>query len=98
MRKIIILPYAESDIKETITFYKEQKYNLDKTFLDVLNSSLKEIEKHTETYPIVRLKIRKYTIKKFPYSIFYSFDDEIIYILAIFHNSRNPRIWIGRKI
>jgi len=35
-------------------------------------------------------------VKGFPYSIIYIAEPDYVYIVSVFHNSRNPNIWENR--
>jgi toxin ParE1/3/4 len=98
VKRIIILPYAEVDINDSVSFYKEQEEGLDKTFIKIISYSFKEILKNPEAYPLVKFEIRKFVVKEFPYCIFYINKVEAVYILAIFHDKRNPKSWKKRGI
>jgi plasmid stabilization system protein ParE len=98
-KKIIILPFAEVDIKETILFYKEkQKDELAAFFLKSLDETLRLVVKNPIAFPIVKFDLRKTIINKFPYWIYYVFSEGTIYVLAVFHEKRNPKVWQKRRI
>ncbi|MDZ7960938.1 MAG: type II toxin-antitoxin system RelE/ParE family toxin [Aulosira sp. DedQUE10] len=42
--------------------------------------------------------IRRYVIKSFPYLIFYTELEEVIWVIAIAHNKRKPNYWKQRNI
>ena len=96
--KIIILPLAQLDIKESIDYYKEKSHHLSNNFIDSINNSFSAIKNNPKTYPIVKIEIRKYKIKDFPFCIYYIDRNDKIYILAVFHDKRNPSIWEEREI
>ena len=41
-------------------------------------------------YPRHRDTIRRAFMRKFPYSVFYSVEDDMILVIAVFATSRNP--------
>lgn len=98
MKNMIILPFAEKDIKATVFYYKEQNKGLEIAFIDILDSSLKEILKNPEAFPIVKFDIRKFVIRKFPFCIYYIDSVDNLYIIAVFHDKRIPKEWSSRRL
>jgi toxin ParE1/3/4 len=70
MMKLIILPYAEQDIRESTRYYKSIEEGLDKQFLKVINQAFQIILNNPHSFPIVNHDIRKFVIKDFPFNIF----------------------------
>ena len=69
--KLIILPYAEKDIKETILYYIDNYEGLEKEFIRIIDSSFNEITKNPEIFPIVKYDIRKFVVRKFSFCIYF---------------------------
>ena len=90
--RIIVSPRAQSEIIKAIDFYA-----LDS--LDAPGNFVRQLQKVYETLtsnPFFRLQyksVRSLKIKKFPYSIYYTIDEDInsIRVLSCFHNKRNPK-------
>lgn len=93
MKRLIILPFAEIDIKDTTAYYREQSKGLVEDFINTIDSSFKEILRNPEAFPIAKYDIRKFVVSKFPFCIYYINDVDTLYILAIFHDKRNPKDW-----
>jgi hypothetical protein len=68
---IIILPYAELDIKESIDFYKANSKDTAFEFIEFISNSFKVINENPKAFPITKNEIRKYIKKKFPFCIYY---------------------------
>jgi plasmid stabilization system protein ParE len=94
MGNIIIPPFAEEDIKNSVSYYQDK--GIEKQFLIILDHSFQIISKNPLSFPAIRKEIRKFVIKDFPFSIYYFPEDENICILAVFHNKRNPKVWKTR--
>jgi len=97
IRKVIILPFAELDIRSSVEHYKEQEDSLDIKFIKAINNTLSLISKNPNAFPIQKNNIRKAVVQVFPFCIYYVNTSEIIYILAVFHDKRNPRVWKHRR-
>lgn len=94
---IIIRPDAEYELIEAYDWYETQKKGLGDKFISAIDNCIDSIIDNPEAYPIVHKKIRRALIGKFPFGIFYLFEQEKIIILAVFHLNRNPRVWKKRK-
>ena len=98
MKRLIILPFAEIDIKETVSFYKEIGDGLEFDFIGEIDSSFIDILKNPKAFPLVKYDIRKYVMRKFSFSIYYIDRKEALFILSVFHDKRNPKDWLKRRI
>jgi len=98
MKKIIILPFAEGDIKASADFYTDASDELKNRFVQQLNNSFLTILKNPNAFPKVKKQIRKFVLSDFPFNIYYVDQKDALYILAVFHTRRNPKIWKSRKI
>ena len=96
MKRIIILPFAEEDIRDSVKYYSENEKNLDKQFLKIIDQAFRLISENPQTFPEVKLNIRKFVVKNFPFNIFYTFEKDSIFILAVFHMKRDPKKWKKR--
>ncbi len=48
-------------------------------------------------YPVVhQYDVRRALTQKFPYSIIFTVEEQSIFVIAVFHSSRDPMIWKGR--
>ncbi|ANF51426.1 plasmid stabilization system protein [Chryseobacterium glaciei] len=89
--KLIIKPEAENDLDEAIEWYKEQNENLPEQLLNEVETGLNKIQKYPEHYQKRYKEIRITFTKKFPYGIYYTVENEIIFVHAILHNKQNPK-------
>lgn len=98
MKRVIVLPDAEIDIKESVEFYDEQDEKLSSSFINIIDTSFKEIKKTPETFPLIKYDIRKFVVNKFSFCIYFVNRLEAIYIIAVFHDKRNPKDLYKRKL
>lgn len=97
MNKIIVLPFAEQDIKDSIIYYAEKEEGLDKQFLSIINQAFQLISIKPFSFPFIKNPVRKFVIKNFPFNVYYIVENDVIYILAVYHQKRNPKMWKSRK-
>ncbi|WP_267313689.1 type II toxin-antitoxin system RelE/ParE family toxin [Nostoc sphaeroides] len=48
------------------------------------------MQRHPSTYQIVHETYRRATVRRFPYVVFYEFNEQEIIIYAVFHCSQDP--------
>ena len=66
-------------------------------FLDDVQAALKILAQFSEGSPLLRGRIRRKMLLRFPYTLMYSVRDGQIRILAVAHVKRRPFYWHGRK-
>ena len=71
MKPVLILPFAELDIIESINHYNDQKAGLGIEYLNAIDESFIAISKNPKASPIEKYDIRKFIVNRFPFSIFY---------------------------
>jgi toxin ParE1/3/4 len=94
--RVEFLKSAKLDIQHAYKWYNSQKENLGHEFLSELDDLQIQIKSNPKQFPKIRKVIRKAVLKRFPYSIYFIIQSNIIKIFAVFHNSRNPIIWKQR--
>ena len=95
--KLIINPFAEQDILEARDWYNHQQEGLGNELIQEIKDTVKSIENNPLLYAAVKKDIRKAVTRRFPYSLFFTIIETKIIVFAVFHQSRNPRIWKTRK-
>ena len=95
--RLIINPFAEQDILEARDWYNEQKENLGNELIQEIKQTVISIEVNPLQFPEVRKNIRRAIVNRFPYSIFFTVNTTVINVFALFHTSRNPKVWKKRE-
>jgi len=89
---------AEADVAGAYQWYEEQSLGLGLEFLSCVETALLSIERAPLMYPVVHETYRRALVRRFPYGIFYEFDQEhdecVVY--AVFHCSQDPDKWRSR--
>jgi len=84
-------PEAVSELKESILWYEKRSVTAAGNFKTELNVSMQKIKQNPNLSPLVYKSFRTYFLKKFPFKIVYLADNNVIYIISVFHTSRNPK-------
>jgi len=94
--KIRFLKVAKIEFDQAIDYYNEQTEGLGDRFKNEIRSSIDMIMQFPTLYPFYMDDIRRCIAHTFPYSIFYSYQEDTIYIYAITSHFREPSIYIER--
>ena len=82
---------ANTDVKLALDWYEKQRMGLGFDFLDCLEKSILEIISYPEMHELSYGNFRRCIIKRFPFSIFYTIENEEIVIHSIFNNRQDPQ-------
>ena len=88
---------AEAEINEAADFYDIESPGLGTVFIDEIQRAIGNISRHPEAYLLIRGRVRRTLLGKFPYSLLYSVRTNEIRILAVAHQKRRPFYWHGRR-
>jgi plasmid stabilization system protein ParE len=97
--KVKIDQEALLDLQEIIEWYNNQAQGIGARFFKQITSQINSLKKAPFAYSNRYADVRCMIIKKFPFMVHYKIDSDqkLIIIFAVFHTSRNPKIWEERK-
>ena len=88
---------AEAEINKAADFYDLESPGLGSVFIDEIQKAIERIAEFPEAAPLIRERVRKKALIKFPYSLVYSIRQDEIRILAVAHQKRHPFYWRERR-
>jgi plasmid stabilization system protein ParE len=88
--KLKILELASLEMDDGEEYYNLQQEKLGKSFKKDVQNAIDNIVSFPELYPKIESDLRRCILHRFPYSIFYTVDDDTIVILSIEHQRRKP--------
>jgi plasmid stabilization system protein ParE len=94
--RLIISSFAEDDLQVSKEWYDLQKELLGEKFINEIDKTLQIILLNPFQFPKIKGEIRRAIIQKFPFGIFFFVEKDNINVIAIFHFSRNPKLWKDR--
>lgn len=93
LKRLIILPFAETDIKETVAYFKEVRDALNHDFIhQAIDASFFEILSNPLAFPITKYDIRKFVMAKFPFCIYFVDKNEACIFSLFFTTREIPKI------
>lgn len=90
-------PEAREELLETIQYYESESPGLGTAFLSAVQQGIEQLLVFPESAPVLRGKVRRKLLRRFPYSLIYSLREGHIRILAVMNQKRRPFYWRGRK-
>jgi len=88
---------ARADIAEAFRWYERRSAGLGHEFLRSVRVAFAEIGRAPEQYPIAVDDVRKATMRRFPFVIYYVLLPRGTSEIAVMHGRRHPRRWQSRR-
>jgi plasmid stabilization system protein ParE len=88
---ISLRPRAEADLADAFAWYEERLPGLGAAFLRSVDACLARLQRNPEAYPEAHPRVRRASIRRFPFGVFYVIREDRIDVLAVYHASRQPR-------
>ena len=74
--KLVVSEDAKNDIEDAMDYYEDQQKGLGKRYLLSVKAATKLIIQNPFGFAKIFMEIRRVNTKKFPYSLFYSVEEE----------------------
>ena len=84
---------ALREIGEAQERYELQSPGLGEEFIAAMELQLKRLEQAPLLYAEVIPSVRRALLPRFPYGLFYAVRGDLVHILAVLHDARNPSLW-----
>jgi toxin ParE1/3/4 len=99
VKSIKIHREAIKELNAAIAYYEDQKIGLGLDFLIEIEQAIRKIQSSPNVGAAYKMScLRRYVTQRFPFLIFYTELEELIWIMAIAHGKRRPDYWKQREI
>jgi len=88
--RLVLTDKSVSDIRKVKAWYEKQQKGLGKKFADTIFKNVEEIKSAPLAYPNKYKYTREKYVRKFPYLVIYSIEEDVIFILRVFACKMNP--------
>jgi hypothetical protein len=95
--RIEILDQAREDLIEGFHFYEDQQSGVGSKFLSSLYSDIESLRRTAGIHPKAYKVYHRLLSKRFPFAVFYTVQNEAVWIHAIIDCRRSPA-WIRRRL
>ncbi len=94
--RLLFHPEAALEFEEAIRFYRSRGRTLGERFATEVRKTINQILEHPERWRKIETNVRRCLVKVFPYTVFYTIEEDYILILAVMHHKRYPGYWHHR--
>jgi hypothetical protein len=98
MRSVVVQPEATKETDDAFCWYEDKGPGVGFRFLHDLEIIYATIARRPGSFHPVRSGFRRALLRKFPYAVFFEFDESVVVVHSVFHCSRNPAKWQSRLI
>ena len=88
--EVELLPRAELETIDAISWYESRRKGLGQEFLLSLNFEIQRISNNPFQFPVSRNPFRKVIVRNFPFLIIYRVTEKNILIHSVFNTYQNP--------
>jgi len=89
--RLLFAPEIEGDVLDGYHWYESKARGLGEDFLRIFYAFSSEIARNPMIYRKVYGDFRRRLLKRFPYSIYFLIEDDLIIVFGLFHCARDPR-------
>lgn len=86
-------PDALEEYLGAVSYYADSSSTLAESFIKSFEAGVEEIGIYPEAWQTIEGDVRRYLMRRFPFGIYYSIEDDRIMIYAVMHMSRDPNYW-----
>ncbi|MDA9409052.1 MULTISPECIES: type II toxin-antitoxin system RelE/ParE family toxin [unclassified Bradyrhizobium] len=97
MAKVLFTRAARADLLEAVRWYDTHAPHVVPQFRDALRAALIKVGENPKQFPLASKNARRALLRRFPYIVVYRETQDTIYIIAVFHTSRDPLTWKRRS-
>lgn len=88
--KLCITQEAEQNLHEIYLWFESKRIGLGHDFLLQVDAKLRMIKRDPLLFSEIYKDVRRCLITRFPYKIFYKFEDQNVVVIAVVYGGRNP--------
>jgi toxin ParE1/3/4 len=92
-RAIVLLPHAAFEMDAAFGWYENQREGLGTEYLRAVDAAFALIARQPGLHRVVRGRIRRAVLRRFPYGVFFVDTAETVTILAVLHIRRSDENW-----
>ena len=82
---LLLRPQSLFDIEEAYLWYEGKEKNSGLEFIEQIETSFERVRSYPFSYQIIKKKLRRALVKKFPFGIFLKIREEEILIFVVFN-------------
>lgn len=84
---------ASVELADAVDYYEDQRPGLGYEFLSEVEAAIDKIVQFPDAWTPLNERIRRILLKRFPFGLLYSIQDDTVIIVAVMDLRRNPAHW-----
>ena len=96
MRELVFIAEAFDDLRSARRWYEERRAGLGAAFERAVEAALERVRRMPQSGAEVAPPFRRMIVRRFPYDVYFEFDERRILVVLLFHNSRDPAVALSR--
>lgn len=96
LRELVLAPEAFDDLRSAYRWYEERRSGLGLAFEHAIEAAMSRIQRSFDGHPEVAAPFRRAIVRRFPFDLYYTFDDRQVVVVLIFHTARDPATILRR--
>ena len=96
MRRLRVRKIARTEIVAAFQWYLKRSPTAAQQFLDGVDDAITLIEEAPEHHPVIRGRLRRVLLRRFPYAVYYKVFPSTISVVGVIHGHRHPDTWLRR--
>ena len=96
MIEVTFLHEAEVELWDAVAYYEDKAAGLGLDFEVEIERSIQILGESPKCWPVRKDGTRRYLIRRFPYLVVYTYQNNHVWIVALAHCRRNPGYWSSR--
>ena len=89
-------PEAREEFRAAVRWYRERNFTVSVDFRQLVSATVREIAEAPHRWPVYLHGTRRFVLQRFPFSVVYLDDPDVVTIIAVAHAKRKPGYWKGR--
>ena len=96
MPPVRIRELARKEIDTAFAWYLHHSPSAAATFLEAVDDALGQIGDAPDGFPVIRGRLRRVLLRRFPYAIYYKVYPGVISVVGVIHGHQHPHTWLRR--
>jgi toxin ParE1/3/4 len=96
-RPVVYRREAQLEFDEAFDWYEGRRAGLGGEFAGAVQQTIDRIIANPERHGLVHSDVRCALVRRFPYGVYYQTEEQRIVVVAVFHSSRDPKVWQSRS-
>ena len=89
-------PEAQAEAEDAQEWYEERSLLAAAGFLRELSDAIRRAVEAPDRYPQTDVGTRRVVLDRFPFTVFYRIQSDVLLVVAVAHQKRRPGYWAAR--